>query len=221
MANVHIVLQGNLSSILYQVSSAYIVSLYTNKHLSVDTDLIDKSSINILNNIEKKRDVHCKNSFFFSNVLSSDLCSYIPKCKNNLEMIGSFKNKNFLMSYRKQLTNLFVLNDLKELDNSIYIYIDNGMIKYYDEFVNYILKNTDYHIALVLEGEQEVAIEQSQRIQIVRDADNYTKLSIMVNCKKGGYYKGDELGWWGSFLNPYETSILTEELSKRKIKLTE
>jgi glycosyltransferase involved in cell wall biosynthesis len=222
MASINILLKGNLSDILYQTSAAIIVSHITQKTLLVSIDNIDQDIQSILKYIKKSSKMDCQNSFSENSITGDDITLFIPKVKKNLELIGEFKNKNYFKDYKSTLINYYNLDTETDYSNSTYLYIDSNFYnkKYYyieliknsvnDAEINYleiIIDSKDYDKIKI---DLEKIYSGNEKINIVENLD-YKKLCIMAKCGKGGYYTGEELGWWGSFLNRNEsTEIITK-----------
>jgi glycosyltransferase involved in cell wall biosynthesis len=203
--DIFIKLNVSLNDILYQTSAAFIVSCMTQKRLTVSVDNINQDYVPLLKNIKQYPSVNCKNGFYDSNVLSDDLCAYIPKSKKNMEMFGSFKNKNYSKDSKDLLIKLYNLESEKDYTNSMYIYIDNSYVNNKEKYIQTINSNRDGDLQIVIDSDnydsiKEGLLELYKELSIVENND-YKKLCVMAKCGKGGYYRGETLGWWGSFLN--------------------
>ena len=119
--DIFIKLNGSLSDILYQTSAAFIVACKTEKRLTVSVDNINKDYLALLKNIKQHHSVTCQNTFNDSVISGDDLCAYIQKCKKNMEMIGSFKNKDYFKDYKDLLVKVYNLETDQYYSNSMYI----------------------------------------------------------------------------------------------------
>jgi hypothetical protein len=203
--DIFIKLNGDLSDILYQTSAAFIVACKTQKRLTVSVDNINTDYVPLLKSIKQYHSVNCKNGFYDTNVLSDDLCAYIPKSKKNMEMFGSFKNKNYSKHYKDLLITLYNLESEKDYNNSMYIYIDNSYVNNKEKYLGLINEKKDTDLYIIIDSDKYDIIkmellEVHKEVTIVENND-YKKLCVMTKCGKGGYYTGETLGWWGSFLN--------------------
>ena len=217
MANINILLKGNLSDILYQTSAAIIVSHITQKTLFVWIDDINVEIQPILKHVKKSTKMNCQNIFNENSITGDNIEEFIPKVKKSLELVGEFKNRNYFKEYKSILRNYYCLETETEKDysNSIYLYIDSNFESkkyYYIGLINKIVNNVN-NLEIIIDSKEydniKMGLERiyvgNEKINIVDNLD-YKKLCVMANCGKGGYYKGEELGWWGSFLNQNEST---------------
>ena len=223
MASINISLKGNLSDILYQTSAAIIVSHITQKTLFVSIDNIDEDIQPILNHIKKSTTIDCQNIFNENSITGDDISLFIPKVKKNVELVGEFKNRNYFKDYQSILIDYYNLETEKDYSNSSYLYIDSNFYDkkyYYLGLIKKIVNTADTinNLEIVIHSKEyyniqkdlEIIYSGNEKIKIVENVD-YKKLCVMAKCGKGGYYTGEELGWWGSFLNRNESiEIITK-----------
>ena len=218
MSYINILLKGNLSDILYQTSVAIIVSHITKKTLHVSIDDIDVDIQPILKYIKKSK-INCQNTLYDKNITGDNIEEFIPKVKKNLELVGSFKNRNYFKSYKSILIDYYNLETEKHYSNSKYLYIDSSFESKKDNYISLINKivNNVNNLEIIIDSKKydniKMGLERiysgNGKINIVENVD-YKKLCVMANCGKGGYYTGEELGWWGSFLNRNESIEIKE-----------
>lgn len=218
MAYVCVFLSGELVEVLYKLSATYVVSLETEKKMYICLERLDMSKLHnnflkapkMLKYIQSSDDIYCPNNIYDVHITCNDLIKYVPRCRKGIEMIGKFNKKEFLINHKLDLIDFYELKCDTNLDNSKFIYIDNN-VNNYKLLVNDLIENTTEIIYLIIDNVDIQDIEGNDRIKMIKNEDDYTKLCIMANCKKGGYYTGDGLGWWGSFLNKFSESM---EISK-------
>ena len=221
MSFINILLKGNLSDIIYQTSAAIIVSHITQKTLYVWIDDIDVEIQPILKYIKKSK-INCQNSLYDKNITGDNIEKFIPKVKKNLELVGAFKNRNYFKSYKSILIDYYNLETEKDYSNSTYLYIDSNFENKKDNYISLIDKINN-NVEIIIDSKEydniktdlERIYSGNKKINIVENVD-YKKLCVMANCGKGGYYTGEELGWWGSFLNQNESIEITGQLSLEK-----
>jgi hypothetical protein len=226
MSFLYFSLKGNLSDILYQTSAAIIVSHITHKTLLVSTDNIDQDIQPVLKYIKQCLKMNCQNNFNENSITGDDISLFIPKVKKNLELTGEFKNRNYFKYYKSTLIYHYDLETERYYTNSKYVYINSnfynkrGYIELIDNSVNdaeindvqIIIDSKDYD---KIKTDLQKIYSGNEKINIVENLD-YKKLCIMAKCGKGGYYTGEELGWWGSFLN-WNESIEIKESEDLKV----
>jgi hypothetical protein len=216
MSFINILLKGNLIDILYQTSAAIIVSHITQKTLYVSINNINEEIQPILKYIKKSSKMNCQNSLDEKNITSDNISLYIPKVKKNLELIGDFKNRNYFKEYKSILIDHYNLETEKDYSTSTYVYIDSNFENKKDNYVALIDKITN-NVEIVIDSKEYDNIKMdldkiyagNEKISIVENVD-YKKLCVMAKCGKGGYYTGEDLGWWGSFLNKNESIEIKE-----------
>ena len=142
-----------------------------------------------------------------------------------LDLVGEFKNRTYFKDYKSILIDYYDLETEKDYSNSTYLYIDSNFYnkKYY--YIRLIKKivNTINNVEIVIDSKEYYNIRKDleriynghEKINIVENVD-YKKLCVMAKCEKGGYYTGEELGWWGSFLNRNESIEITDEICLEK-----
>ena len=208
--DIFIKLNGDLSDIMYQTSAAFIVACKSNKRLTVSVYNINKDYLALLKNIKQHHSVTCQNTFNDSIIIGDDLCAYIPKCKKNMEMIGTFENKNYFKDYKDVLVKVYNLETDKDYSNSMYIYIDNSYLNNKEKYLEIINSNMDNSLEIIIDSDKYDTIkgellEVYKEVSIVEN-NEYKKLIVMANCGRGGYYRGKTLGWWGAFLNNFSNN---------------
>jgi glycosyl transferase family 25 len=144
---------------------------------------------------------------------SGNLLSEFPSCKRNIEMFGTFKNKDHFENHRYDLFNQFNFKIYPELDNSTYVYIDYTFLQSQTYFIDILDKlngeNKQVQVVIDSQNYDEIRNELQNRymdnknITIVDNISDYDKLCVMVSCKAGGYYTGTELGFWAAFFLLY------------------
>ena len=106
--------------------------------------------------------------------------------KATINYIDNFNDTNTIFHFLKSLRNTRKFFDILSVSKLEYEYTDTILRKTLfvvpDEFFN----NEIY----------ESIVENNE----------YKKLIVMTNCGKGGHSTGEELGWWGSFLNDFTNS---------------
>lgn len=142
MSIINILLEGNLSDVLYQTSAAIVVSLVKRKTVFVSIDNIDEDIQPVLKYIKKSSKMNCPNSFDEKTIVGDSLVDSIPKFKKNLELIGNFKNKNYFKDYKSKLIEYYNLDTElgEDYSNSTYLYIDSNFEKNKDYYIDLIYK---------------------------------------------------------------------------------
>jgi hypothetical protein len=220
MSIINILLEGNLSDILYQTSAAIVVSLVKRKTVFVSIDNIDEDIRPVLKYIKTSSKMNCPNSFDEKTIVGDSLVDSIPKFKKNLDLIGKFKNKKYFKDYKNKLIEYYNLEtELGEnYDNSKYLYIDSNFENNKDYYIDLIDKINN-NLEIIIDSKEYDKIKEEldkfssveKKINILENVD-YKKLRVMAKCGKGGYFTGEELGWWGSFLNLNESIEITDEM---------
>lgn len=213
---------GRLSDTLYQICTAFTAALHTGKKLVISMEYINISYAPMFNKIKQYSALNCPNGFYEEKMTDASLISQLPSTKKNIEMFGTFKNKEHFQHNRIDLYNQYNIEIDPSLENSTYVYIDDSFLQKNTTFIGILdelLIKEDRRVQVVIDSSDNDAIRNqlqdryinNDNLTIVGNATDYNKLCVMVSCKGGGYYTGTELGYWAYFLN-YTESLRVEDV---------
>lgn len=222
MGFLYIKLTGTLSDALYQTCTAFAAALHTGKKLVVSLDNInDARDTQMFTKIKQYSTLTCPNSFYEERDMSATLVSQLPSTKKNIEMFGTFKNKEHFEHHGFHLYCLYNFKIDPNLENSIYVYIDDTFLKNNKIFLSILDKltdnNEDVHVVINSVDYDNIRNQLFGRyisnvnLNILDNVSDYEKLCLMVSCKRGGYYTGTELGYWGGYLLNNSNNIQTNK----------
>lgn len=221
-------LVGGLGNQLFQIASAYGMSLIQHKQLLVKSNNHKPhSGLDYFSSIFRKLEqTELKYIKFIepSNCFTNKLD--IPNFNYNIEMNGYFQNEKYFNCYKAEIYNLFSIEDWRQkyildkyigLQNGCFIhfrrgdYVDNPTYdlvtdKYYELALNKIenmYKNTD--ILYFIFSDDLTCCRNFYFLQnknvIYVDEDEINSLYLMSYCNIGGIGCNSTFSWWGGYLN--------------------
>jgi hypothetical protein len=219
-------LMGGLGNYLFQISAAYALSIKYNKDLFfdiVDIHTGHNSYKTYINNFFKKiKFKELENDYW---VYNEPLFEYkeIPYQGGNLKLIGYFQSDKYFKDYRKEILDIFDLNDelknklkikfKKELNgNTCSIHVRRGdylslqnyhtslQLSYYENAVKYIGEDKNY---LIFSDDINWCIENFNFIKnktFISNNKDYEDMYLMSLCDDN-IIANSSFSWWGAWLN--------------------
>jgi hypothetical protein len=225
-------LMGGLGNYLFQLSSAYSVSLRENKELICDVNDINIGHSNY----------HIYKSNIFRNVRFDTVTSHevyyepkfeyseIPKINNNVKLVGYFQSEKYFKQYEQEIRNFFSIDDetLIKIKNKYSNIIDSNTCSIHVRRGDY-LRFSDIHTVLNIEyykksisviGEDKLYLIFSDDIEwcqenfefiknkiFITDNEDYVDLYLMSMCKNN-IIANSSFSWWGAWLNQNKNKIV-------------
>ncbi len=230
MSFVSVKLMGGLGNCLFQISTAYSISLRDSKTFLCEKLVSHGSHKPIdhyLNNIFKKinfgdinfKYVNYKEPFFHYNE--------ILKSENNLMLNGYFQSEKYFINYRNEILNLFEINsDIKDKIITKYgdilskktcsIHVRRGdyvrlnqyhtvqPIDYYQKSIKLIGEEYNY---LIFSDDLEWCKNNFDFIQnkyFIENDTDYENLYLMSMCDHN-IIANSSFSWWGAWMNKNKT----------------
>jgi hypothetical protein len=222
-------LLGGLGNLLFQISTAYSISLRDNKFLICDTrnmSVPHKPYTEYVDNIFRKIN--------FSNSINNQVIyrehgfhfEKIPIIDGNVKLVGYFQSEKYFIEYRKKILELFEIDDSTNLylstkyhnlifENCCSIHVRRGdyirfqnhhpiqSIDYYKKSINIIGEDKTY---LVFSDDitwcEENFVFLKNKIFISNNLD-YQDLYLMSMCKDN-IIANSTFSWWGAWMNKNE-----------------
>jgi hypothetical protein len=226
-------LMGGLGNYLFQIATAYSVSLRDNKQLLCDNYDIysphkpyNHYTTNIFRNlnfinIDKTYHTIYENGFEYTE---------IPKITGNVKINGYFQSEKYFINYKKEIKDLFKIDDetnfflLKKYSNIIsldtcsihvrrgdYLKLPNihptQNIEYYNKAVGYIGENKHY---LIFSDDIEWCKNNLNFIKnktFIFGNSDFQDLYLMSLCKNN-IIANSTFSWWGAWLNNYKNKVV-------------
>lgn len=229
MKTVSINLMGGLGNMLFQIATAFSVSLRDNKKLICDTrNMIvphkpyNEYSENIFRNIEFSDSIHheltLQEKGFNYNI--------IPKVDKNIKLLGYYQSEKYFADYRREVLSLFEIDDktLQYLINKYGKLLEEDICSIHIRRGDYLnLQNhhptlsIDYYTeAIKLVGEDKHFLVFSDDIPwcennlrfipnktFITENKDYQDLYLMSMCKNN-IIANSSFSWWGVWLNKNE-----------------
>lgn len=237
MKTVSINLMGGLGNMLFQIATAFSVSLRDNKKLICDTrNMIvphkpyNEYSENILRNIEFSDSIHheltLQEKGFNYNI--------IPKVDKNIKLLGYYQSEKYFVEHKNKVLDLFetdseTLQYLKtkygELiqKNTCSIHIRRGdylhlqnhhpilSIDYYKEAIKIIGENNHYLIFSDDISWCKINLDFIPNKTFIVGNLDYQDLYLMSMCKNN-IIANSSFSWWGAWLNKNENKRVISPL---------
>lgn len=226
MAIVSTKLMGGLGNYLFQISTAYSLSLRDNKELLCDySDILNphKSYEHYLNNIFRKlkfvNGIPGVNHFGEKNFKYDE----IPEIQGDVKIFGYFQSEKYFIKYRKEILDLFGMDEntnqkitnkygglLDKPNCSIHVrrgdylglpdYHPTQTIDYYKRAINVIGNDTNFFI---FSDDLPWCMENFNFLEnktFVSNNLDYEDLYLMSMCDDN-IIANSTFSWWGSWLN--------------------
>lgn len=234
-------LHSGLGNRLFKLASAYGISKEQNKELYVNNILStfhNSNSEDYMNTIFRNfkiKNITNDNDYntFFE---PEDKCLTFIKIKNNssnLFLRGYFQNEKYFENYKKDIYNLFrmeehrqlyLTNKYNNLNNSYFIHIRRGdyilpendmhnidLIFYYKKCLQQLKINTNL---LVFSDDIEYCKNMDIfknipfNIIFIENENEINSIYLMSLCFLGGICSNSSYSWWGSYLNENKNKLV-------------
>jgi hypothetical protein len=233
METITVKLSGGLGNTLFQIATAYAISLRDNKEFICDTNEISSNHGNYtdyLNNIFKY--LKFVNDIKFNNWHGEGGFSYteIPKLNGNLLIFGYFQSEKYFKNYRNEILKLFEIDDLTNTYlNEKYgdllklktcsLHVRRGDyvwqqefhpvldVEYYKDSISHFDDDTHF---LIFSNDIEWCENNFDFIKnktYINGNENYQDLYLMTLCNHN-IIANSSFSWWGAWLNKNENKIV-------------
>ena len=223
-------LMGGLGNILFQIATAYSISIRDNKEMICDTtDMMIRNNPYTFytNNILRK--LKFSDNLVNQNCIGEGGFQYfpIPKLEGNIKLIGHFQSEKYFIEHKNELLDLFEIDEktktklLEKYSNIInhdtcsihvrrgdYLGIQNHYpiqpIEYYQQSIKII--GEDKHYVIFSDDikwcEENFTFLNNKTF--IFDNQDYEDLYLMSMCKNN-IIANSTFSWWGAWLNKNET----------------
>jgi len=232
---ISIQLVGGLGNQLFQIASAYGLSLLQCKQLQVKPNKHNPhSGLNYFSSIFRKIE---KTELSYIKVIEPPNCFTnkleIPNYNYNIEICGFFQNEKYFNRYKTEIYNLFSIEKWRQkylldkytgLHNGCFIHFRKGDYvgnptydivtdKYYElalKKIETIHQSSDilyFIFSNNLEYCRNLYFLQNKNV-IYIDEDEINSLFLMSYCNIGGIGCNSTFSWWGGYLNQNENKTV-------------
>ena len=223
-------LMGGLGNMMFQISTAYSISLRDNKKMICDTrnmSVPHKPYSEYVENIFKK--IEFSNSIENQTVFNESGFHYseIPKIEGNIKLVGYFQSERYFSNHRNDILELFEIDEktkkyiLEKYENILNedtcsIHVRRGD---YTNLQNYHpLQSIDYYRnAIEVIGDEKYFLIFSDDIEwcvenlgfiknkvFISGNDDFQDLYLMSMCKNN-IIANSTFSWWSAWLNDNKT----------------
>jgi hypothetical protein len=227
-------LMGGLGNMMFQIASAYSISLRDSKNFICDTrnmSVIHKPYSEYTNNIFRK----IKFSNYIESLINFNESGFhysdIPNIDGNVKLIGYFQSEKYFINHRNEILELFEIDEItKEFlirkyknvidKNTCSIHVRRGdyvrsndyhpiqPIDYYKTAIKIIGEDNHY---LIFSDDMSWCKENFDFIPnkiFVSDNLDYQDLYLMSMCKNN-IIANSTFSWWAAWLNINDKKVIT------------
>jgi len=221
---------GGLGNMLFQIASAFSLSLRDNKKLICDTKnmLIPHKPYTVyIENIFRKVEFSDSVNYEITLQELGFNFSIIPKVDKNIKLLGYYQSEKYFINYKEEVLKLFEIDDttseyLKTKyrnlieENTCSIHIRRGDYLHLPN--HHPILSIDYYLdAVKIIGEDKHFLIFSDDISwcesnldfipnktLIKGNSDYQDLYLMSMCKNN-IIANSSFSWWGAWLNKNET----------------
>jgi len=231
-------LMGGLGNMLFQIATAYSVSLRDSKEMICD--------ITDIQSPHKPHTIYTDNIFrnvkFLDNLVNLKHIGEggfhytpIPKIEGNIKLIGHFQSEKYFINYRNKLLELFEIDDKTKNylfekygdilnQNTCSIHVRRGdylglpnhhpiqSIEYYQQAINFIEKDIHY---VIFSDDIEWCEKNFNCLinkTLISGNQDYEDLYLMSMCNNN-IIANSTFSWWGAWLNKNENKQVITPLN--------
>ncbi len=226
---VSINLLGGLCNQMFQIVAGYVLCLKYNKQLIIKSiQQNPHSNINYFTNIFQKINPNikiCIHNYLFFEPEGSALLYHNIINVPNIELIGYFQNEKYFIDYRKNILDLFKIENDRlirlniqytDIATSYFIHIRRGdyvnhelhmldLDNYYKHAIIHILSIDPTALFYIFSNDiiycQSIEWLNNINVKYINDLDEIDSLYLMSMCAKGGIGCNSSYSWWGGYLN--------------------
>ena len=223
-------LMGGLGNMMFQIATAYSISLRDSKEFVCDTkDMMipHKPYSNHTTNIFRKINFSEKLNNFQHMGEGGFHYTPLPKLDGNIKLIGHFQSEKYFIDHKKEILNLFEVDEatkIKLLDmygeilnkDTCSIHIRRGdyvglpnhhptqLISYYEDAIKII--GDDKHFVFFSDDIKwcEENFKFVENKTFISNNTDYEDMYLMSMCKNN-IIANSTFSWWGAWLNNNET----------------